>query len=371
MSQNSLAHILSKVLKGNYKIMRKLLLTFIIIYPIFFACNKNKEVHVQLEGKPFEKLSQYQFFLGEVKNLSPNKGVLPYDLITPLFTDYAHKARFVWMPEGTSATFSPSEAFDFPTGAVLIKNFYYPDDFRKPNGDRKILETRILLHKKSGWESLEYIWNEEQTDAFLEQAGDSKKISWIDENGYKQETIYLFPNKNQCKNCHNLNNVMAPIGPKARNINCDFNYSDGKANQIDKWKQSGYLSECNISTEKIDALTRWDDTNAPVELRAKSYLEVNCSHCHRNEGNANTSGLYLLLSDKNPESWGIMKSPVAAGKASGNCLYDVVPDKPDESIFVYRMNSIDPGIMMPELGRTMIHHEGVALIRQWISEMKP
>ena len=163
---------------------------------------------------------------------------------------------------------------------------------------------------------------------------------------------------------------MTPIGTKARYINSNYTYADGKMNQIEKWKKLGYLSDCNEPVAKIAKVAKWDDTTANVELRAKSYLEVNCAHCHRKEGNANTSGLYLVLSDHNPESWGIMKSPVAAGKASGNCLYDVVPSKPDESIVIFRMDNIDPGIMMPELGRTMIHHEGVALIRKWIAEMK-
>jgi uncharacterized repeat protein (TIGR03806 family) len=353
--------------------MRKVIFiaaTLSLAIVLIYSCKKNSDVQLPADDKPFQKLSQYQFFLGEIKNLSPNQGVLAYDLITPLFTDYAYKLRFVWMPKGTSAKYSDEETFDFPVGAILIKNFYYPDDFRKPGGSRKILETRVLIHKKSGWESLEYIWNDQQTDAILEQAGDSKKISWIDEKGNKQSTTYLFPNKNQCKNCHNLNNIMTPIGPKARYINSEYSYAEGKMNQIEKWKKVGYLTQCDLSAEKIAAVTKWDDTTANIVLRAKSYLEVNCAHCHRKEGNANTSGLYLLMSDNNPESWGIMKSPVAAGKASGNCLYDVVPGKPDESILVYRMDNLDPGIMMPELGRTMIHHEGVALIRAWISDMK-
>jgi hypothetical protein len=34
------------------------------------------------------------------------------------------------------------------------------------------------------------------------------------------------------------------------------------------------------------------------------------------------------------------------------------------------MTSIDPGAMMPELGRSLVHDEGVALIADWISEME-
>ena len=81
-------------------------------------------VQLDISQKPFERLSQYQFFVGEMSNLEPSDGVLPYDLNSPLFTDYADKSRFVWMPEGTAATYREDRAFDFPAGAVLIKNFF-------------------------------------------------------------------------------------------------------------------------------------------------------------------------------------------------------------------------------------------------------
>ena len=66
-----------------------------------------------------------------------------------------------------------------------------------------------------------------------------------------------------------------------------------------------------------------------------------------------------------------MKPPIAAGRGAGNYKYTIVPGHPDESIMVYRINSTDPGIMMPELGRKLIHKEGLDLIRQWIEEMNP
>lgn len=65
-----------------------------------------------------------------------------------------------------------------------------------------------------------------------------------------------------------------------------------------------------------------------------------------------------------------MKKPVAAGKGSGARLYDIVPGKPEESILLFRMESTNPGIMMPELGRSIIHQEGVALVSRWIQEME-
>lgn len=71
-----------------------------------------------------------------------------------------------------------------------------------------------------------------------------------------------------------------------------------------------------------------------------------------------------------PMALGIGKAPVAAGKGSGGRLYSIVPGKPDESILLYRIESVDPGVMMPEMGRRLAHKEGVELVRQWILEMK-
>ena len=93
-------------------------------------------------------------------------------------------------------------------------------------------------------------------------------------------------------------------------------------------------------------------------------------HCHRADGPAKNSGLYLLASENDPSRLGVGKAPVAAGKGSGGLLYGIVPGKPDESILQYRIESVHPGVMMPELGRSITHEEGVALVRQWIKEMQ-
>ncbi|HRH56100.1 MAG TPA: SO2930 family diheme c-type cytochrome [Chitinophagales bacterium] len=339
---------------------------------IFNQCKiSNGKVTLDVNAKPFEKLSEYNFFKGTLKDLIPNDRVLPYDLITALFSDYAHKARFVWMPEGTSAKYEKDEVLGFPVGTVLIKNFFYENDETNASKGRKIMETRLLVKRADKWDALDYVWNDEQSEAKLNIVGDSKKVDFINAHGKNMHIDYSVPNKNQCKNCHNLNNVQMPIGPKVRYLNKDFKYADGTKNQLDKWAEIGYLTgykkEDNFTNKIADA---FDEKSGTLEARAKSYLEVNCAHCHRKEGSANTSGLFLLLSEKNPESWGIMKSPVAAGAASGDNLYDIVPGKPDESILVYRMTENDPEIRMPELGRSVQHSEAVELIRKWVAEMK-
>jgi len=106
-----------------------------------------------VETMPFEKLSDYGFFRGELKNLQPVDGIIPYDLNTPLFSDFAGKSRLVYIPKGEQAVYSENEAFDFPVGTVLIKTFYFSHDLRELDGARTLYEPRLIIHKSSGWEA--------------------------------------------------------------------------------------------------------------------------------------------------------------------------------------------------------------------------
>ena len=86
-------------------------------------------------------------------------------------------------------------------------------------------------------------------------------------------------------------------------------------------------------------------------------------------GTARTSGLDLSVAQRKPAKYGVMKSPVAAGRGSGGREYDIVPGKPDESILLFRLESEQPSIRMPSLGRNMAHPESIELIREWIASM--
>ncbi len=333
---------------------------------LLMACQSKLQVTVDVNKEPFDRLSDYRFFAQPMADLSPNEGVLPFAPITPLFSDYAEKARFVWMPAGEGAKFNPRDVFDFPMGAVLIKNFFYYTDPQR--SEKKIVETRLLVHREEGWDALTYIWNDEQSEAFLEIIGDEKEITFIDHHGQERYVHYLIPNKNQCKSCHERAKRLEPIGPRAPYLNHSLSYEDGQANQLDKWSAIGYLDGYTVRSE-IDNLANWSDPSSSLDDRALAYLEVNCGTCHQAGGNAYVSGLHLTADTQSPSQLGICKSPVSAGKGSGGHQYDILPGQPDSSILVYRMETLDPGAMMPELGRKLIHEEGVALIREWIANM--
>lgn len=317
--------------------------------------------------KPYEKLSDYGLFVGELKKHQPASDVMPYDLNTPLFSDYAHKLRFVKIPDGKSASYSDYEAFDFPEGTVLSKTFYYPEDFRKPEKKWRILETRILYKTAEGWASYPYIWNEEQTEAYYDVAGKVLPLSWTDKAGKKQNINYVIPNKNQCKQCHELNGNIVPIGPTARSLNKEYAYSEGTKNQLEYWKNKGKL-QGNITQASTNAV--WNDPNSgSLNERARAYLDINCGHCHRPGGQAATSGLYLTKSEQDSIELGLFKTPVAAGRASADMLYSIHPGFPEKSILIYRLQSLDPGIMMPEMGRRTVDAEGLQLLTDWIKAL--
>lgn len=323
----------------------------------------------EADGKfPYRRLSTYDFFEGEMASLSPKDNILPYQPASSLFTDYALKSRFVLLPEGTQASLE-GEELNLPKGTILIKNFYYPTDFRKPEGERRIIETRLMIHEEGGWEAYPYLWNESQTDAVLKVVGAEKEVHFINQTGEEQVINYLVPNKNQCKSCHNKNETLAPLGVQTRHLNHDYAYESGTENQLAHWTTQGKLVGFNGKAAH-PSLVNYEDQSQAINDRAMAYLDINCSHCHRAEGPASTSGLFLTYGQKDPLKLGIYKTPVAAGKGSGSHTYDIVPGDGDASILLHRMNSTEIGVAMPELGRTSIHAEGVALIREWINQME-
>jgi uncharacterized repeat protein (TIGR03806 family) len=340
--------------------MKKILIIIILTIP-FLGFRWNGE------RAPKMKLSDYGFFQGDLRQQIPATGVVPYHLNTPLFSDHAEKLRFVHLPAGSTIPYNDTAVFNFPVGTSLIKTFYYPLDFRDPSKGRRLMETRILVHEEKGWKALPYIWNVEQTEAVLDVAGETMQASYIDGQGKKKSLAYVIPNMNQCKGCHNKAEVMMPIGPSVWQLNGEHDYGSVKENQLKHWAGAGMLT--GMPGQMPKGIVWNDPATGTVDERARMWLDINCAHCHRGDGPASTSGLHLGWQEKDMLKLGVGKTPVAAGRGSGNLKFSIVPGKPDESIILYRLKSTDPGEMMPELGRTQMQSEAVALIREWIAGM--
>ncbi len=293
------------------------------------------------EGLP-RQLSDYGFFIGDLAVQAPASAVQSYRLNTPLYSDGAEKIRFVY--SNGAPTVGEGGLLQFPVGSALIKTFAFGE-----GADRRLIETRVLLHRADGWLALPYLWNEEQTEARLAVAG-----ARVDVTTPAGEAIsYRVPNKNQCKECHGLDGAVTPIGPKTRNLEAI-------------WLDAVF----GLEHEGLDSIPLWEDrANADAEAVARAYLDVNCAHCHRPGATASNSGLDLRWEQDDPKAIGIMKRPVAAGRGAGTNLYDIVPGKPDESILLHRMLSKDPGVAMPELGKATVDGEGTEAVRKWIADM--
>ncbi|MRW91715.1 hypothetical protein GJ699_17110 [Duganella sp. FT80W] len=352
------------------------------------ACTQSQApVSFIVDGNP-AKLSDWHLMAASGGQLNLNQGVVPYDLNTALFTDYAHKLRTIWMPKGQSATYNADAAFDFPVGTIISKTFYYPkagdgkavlanysNEGQQLDLSRmRLIETRLLVRRASGWIALPYVWNAEQTDAVLARTGEQIPLDVRHEDNSSNKITYVVPNVNQCASCHVADlktHQFQPIGLKARHLNRSYTYDGASANQLDYLARIGYLS--GLPADGSAAAPRnanWHDTAQPLEARARAYLDINCAHCHNDKGAANTTALHLNMGAPADLHLGLCKPPVAAGAGTGGRSHDIAPGQPDDSIMLYRLNSAEPGIMMPELGRSSVHREGVALIREWIAAMK-
>ena len=319
--------------------------------------------------KPHGKLSEYGFFQGKLNELQAIDKLVPYDLSTPLFSDYAQKYRLVYIPDGKSIVYADEGVLEFPIGSVLIKNFFY-ESFKEQTAARRLLESRLLMRYEGGWTAETYVWNDQQNEAFRKIAGDRKEVERQDANGIQRMFEYLIPTKNDCKTCHSNNGRLLPLGPRADNLNKIYRYSDGPENQLQRWENLGLMIGKPVAGE-LPTVPVWDDpSTGSTDERARIYLDVNCSSCHSRGGSARHVGLFLSHGEGDPFRRGICKPPISTGPGSGGLRYGIVPCRPEESILLYRMEAVEPEKRMPEIGRTLVHDEAVALIKAWIESME-
>ena len=292
------------------------------------------------------KLSELQLFQGDLSDLELNKAVHEYDMSTALFTDYSYKLRSIALPKGEQMTYNGEGLLVFPDNTVLAKTFYYLNDERNPNLGKKIIETRILIKKNGIWNTGNYLWNDGQTEAFLDDGAHAVQIDWIDDLGNNRMVNYKVPPKTLCFQCHDVNGSTIPVGPKARALN--FTYKG--TNQIQDFVDKGLLKGApDIS--QIAMLPDWSDNTLVLEDRARAYLDVNCAHCHQPGGsyNINFGDLFEFRYETSFEDSNIFETRVAIQG---------------------RMTTQIPGYFMPLIGTTLIHAEGVELIDTYINSLE-
>jgi uncharacterized repeat protein (TIGR03806 family) len=359
---------------------------FAISIILIFSCTDNDDeeyipvspVTVDLTQVPYPNLSDYHFFEGEMKNQIPSLDVTPYEPISSLFTDYAHKKRFIWLPKGTKATYNgDDEILELPLGAAIIKTFYY--DNVQPSNTTKIIETRIMIRKSEGWIFADYVWNDEQTEAYLDLNGSTKNITFKDENDVTRTVDYRIPNESQCIVCHktksyeNGNYVQKniPIGIKPQNLNKTYNYVNDTKNQLTKWIELGMLENNFSLPSETNTIVDYNDSSKPLEKRVRSYFDINCAHCHKEHGHCDYRPMRFAFSEtlNNSTNMGVCVSTQDMQNFEPALSKIVTPGNIYRSMLYYRLNTIDETYRMPLHGRTLIHDEGVLLVEEWINSL--
>ena len=260
-----------------------------------------------------------------------------YELATALFSDYALKTRAIRFPKGKAAKYDAREVMDFPVGTVITKTFSMEKDRRDPKAGIRVIETRVLVREDAGWIAYPYFWNEEQTDATYAPGGRVVEIDTIDAAGAAAKFNYLVPSKNQCQDCHHTREAEGPpvltlIGPKARNIDIVVN---GK-NQLEHWAEIGKLEGLPPAAERPKAIDAFDTTKNTLDERARTYLDINCAHCHRPESSVGqASQLFLDVWNTTAVNLGVCKRPGSAGPNVGG-TFDIVPGDHTTSILWFR-----------------------------------
>lgn len=323
------------------------------------------QVSLDLNSIPYKNLSDYNFFEGNMADLKPVHGVLPYKIISGLFIDYAKAQTFVWMPKGSQAKYVDDHSlFDFPNGTVLITTHYFENVL--PEKNTQMIETRLLIKKEEGWELANYKWNDDQTEAEFTKNGYFINLSFEDSNEEKSVN-YKIPSYDECFTCHNKYDEILPIGPKPQNINSALAFKDGIKNQLQKWAEFGYLEKS--FPKKINTVVNWEDETEDLSLRVRSYLDINCAHCHSEKGYCEYAPIRFEFNKT--EDLKNMGVDVSHTFGIDEALTHIVaPGNPDASALLFRISSTLDEYKMPIMGRSLQHKEGVDLLQSWIKSLE-
>lgn len=286
-------------------------------------------------------LSSHGLFKQPMSDLNPSEGTHLYELSSQLFTDYAGKQRLMRLPAGEAVTLDGGVP-TYPDGTTLVKTFYFDNDLRDPARGRDVVETRLLIKAGGLWNVATYLWNEDQTDAVLSLDGSTAGVSWLDENGDPRSTDHEVPSEVACVTCHQRDEMAEPIGPTLRNLDRLVERDGQTTRQLEHLQSLGLLPP---AIPDVPAMVDYRDESQSLDARARSYLDVNCAHCH------------------NPAAW------VRSARQGLDLRYDVELSQTGilESTRPLR-EQLRTGAM-PFIGTTLVHDEGVDLITDYLDSL--
>lgn len=309
-------------------------------------------------------LSQTGVF-ADVRTLKPVAAALPYELIQSFWSDGASKSRFVIVPEGRIG-FSPAGEWTFPTGTVFVKTFELPTDDGNP-AHRRRLETRLLVVDRSGGAyGVVYRWRPDLSDAELLDGARTEPIGIRTSNGAQRNQNWYYPSREDCLTCHTAR-AGGVLGVKTRQMNRDIvNVSGATENQLLAWNRIGLFTG-DFEPAKVESyprLARSDDTSRSITDRARSYLDANCSQCHRPGG---TVAYFDARFDTPLEQQWLVDGRVLIDEGIDRARV-IASHDPWRSIALARIDT-NSDMRMPPLARQIIDTKGAALIRDWIESL--
>lgn len=282
--------------------------------------------------------------------LRPTGSLVPYGVRAPLWSDAADKHRYIALPDGAWFVVSERGAWELPPGGVLVKEFEL--------GGRR-LETRFVTRDAAGtYRFYTYAFVDGQDDARLVTDGVDIPLG---------SSTWSVPSEAQCDQCHSRA-AGRSLGLHTGQLDRTWRYpSTGReADQLETLKAIGFVRGLEPAPIAFPAP---DDETASVEARARAYLHVNCSTCHRPRGAAISA--MDLRAHVQIRGMGICEAFPMFADPTGADGRLVVPGDPDRSILLYRATTLDPIVRMPPVGRATLDPLGASLLRRWIAEMPP
>lgn len=300
----------------------------------------------------------------DTANLTPNPGVVGYDLNLPFWSDNAIKTRWFSLPDTNGMIdFRPEDPWSFPSGMVWIKHF----ELELTNGvpaSRRRIETRILVKndEPAGGYGVTFRWGTSTDDAVLVQADGLNEPILIDDGGTIRTQVWRYPSRGECLSCHQIGAGFA-LGFNTPQLNRMRDYNGLWSNQISALGCSGYMTQCVENVEHLRALAHATNTEYSLEYRVRSYLQANCANCHFPGGPI--PGNFSAR---------IQESLSAANLIDGALNDDlsdhanrvVVRGSLPHSMLHTRIATLDPDWRMPPLASTVLDTQNIALVAAWI-----
>ena len=301
----------------------------------------------------------------DTRSQTISEGLIPYDLVVPFWSDGADKSRWAAVP-GEKIKFSLTGDWIFPAGTVFVKTFELPVDAANP-ALKRLIETRLLVRDSNGGVyGVDYKWRPDRSDADLLQTSLTEDIQIKSAGGAAVKQTWYYPSRQDCLTCHNAK-TSGVLGVKTRQLNHDFTYPSGAVgNELQEWNRWG-LFDRQLEDKDIASyptLAAASDASRPLQDRARSYLDANCSHCHRPGG---TVAYFDARYDTPLERQELIDGPVLLDQGIDRPRV-IAPHDIWRSIAYMRLNTVS-AIKMPPIGRETIDPRGVALLREWISSL--